>query len=78
MDKVFNPWNEIERNKLRDFLNSYISKGFVDENPVMFTEMFFDKYGYNHRESFLQLCEYAEQYKKNVDGDRMIYLSMRY
>jgi hypothetical protein len=78
MDKVFNPWNEMERNELRDYLKISLKRDFVDENPLIFTEMFFDKYEYNHRESFLRLCEYAEQYKKNVDGDKMIYLSMSY
>jgi len=43
--EVFNPRNEMERNRLRDFLKSSLSPGFVDENPLVFTHMFFEKDG---------------------------------
>ena len=53
MKKVFDPWDEMERKRLRDFLKSSLSPGFVDENPVVFTQMFFKNEGYNLRESLL-------------------------
>ena len=78
MDKVFNPWNESERKRLRDFLKSSLKPNFVDENPLLFTQKFFKDNGYNLRESLLQLSKYSEQYRKNVDSDKMVYLSMKY
>ena len=78
MKKVFDPWDEMERKRLRDFLKSSLSPGFVDEDPLVFTKMFFENNGYNLRESLLQLSEYSEQYRKNIDSDKMVLLSMMY
>ncbi len=76
MNTVFNPWNEGERKRLRDFLKDSLSPGFVDENPLVFTQKFFEDNEYNLRESLLQLSEYSKQYLKNVDSDKMVLKSM--
>ncbi len=76
MNKIFNPWNEQEKNKLRDFLENALKPNFVDENPLLFTQTFFENNGYNLRESFKQLSEYSEQYRKNMDDDKMVLKSM--
>ena len=78
MKKVFDPWDEMERNRLRDFLKNSLSPGFVDEDPIVFTQMFFKNNGYDLRESLLQLSEYSKQHRKNVDTDKMVLRSMMY
>ena len=78
MNTVFNPWNEAKKKRLRDFLENSLSPGFVDEDPLVFTKKFFEDNGYSLRESLLQLSEYSEQDRKNVDTDKMVLKSMMY
>jgi hypothetical protein len=47
MSKIFNPWNEQERKNLRDFLKTALEPAFVDENPLVFTRVFFEDNGYD-------------------------------
>lgn len=76
MKKVFNPWDETERNLLIDYLKNSLKPNFVDENPLFFTQMFLKNNGYNLRESLLQLSEYNKQYNKNMENDQMVLKSM--
>jgi hypothetical protein len=76
MRKIFNPWNEQERKNLRDFLKTALEPAFVDEDPLVFTRVFFEDNGYDILKSFGQLSEYCEQYRKNIDDDKMVMKSM--
>ncbi len=76
MSKIFNPWNEQERKNLRDFLKTALEPVFVDKNPLVFTRVFFEDNGYDILKSFGQLSEYCEQYRKNINDDKMVMKSM--